>query len=205
MKKTRLLFITIIFLFVSCAKESTFQERTASFDISSTDVFLGEEILFTNTSENASVFRWDFGDGNKSQEKDPIHQYKEAGTYTVSLQVGPSSFARKTIKVHDGDRAVIFTNNIDQDLDVTLFDWISSSETGKVRYNIGNIKSGIQSDTIYVHESKLGIAGIQDGKSFIVLDPLTLALKIFDLEKGKVNELEINKETKILYGIVLPE
>ncbi len=190
---------------MSCSKESNLPERTASFDISSTAVFLGEEILFTNTSENASVFRWDFGDGNKSQEKDPVHQYKEAGTYTISLQVGPSSFARKTITVHDGDRAVIFTNNIDQDLDVTLFDWISSSETGKVRYNLGNIKSGNKSDTIYVHESNLGITGIQNGRTFIVLDSSTLALKIFDLEKGKVNELEINEETNFLIGIGLPE
>jgi hypothetical protein len=204
MKKTQLLFIAIIVLFASCSKEPTGPDRFASFESSATNVFLGEEVSFTNTSENATVFRWDFGDGNKSQEKDPVHQYKQAGTYTVSLQVGPSSFARKTIKVHDGDRAVVFTNNMEQDLDITLFDWVTPEEIGDVRHKLGVIKSGTKSDTLYVYESALGINGIKNGKSFIVIDPDTFALKAFNLEKGEFNALEINEDTKTI-GVGLPE
>ena len=40
-------------------------------------------------------WEWDFGDGKKSQEQNPIHQYKEAGKYVVVLWVeGPDGRSR---------------------------------------------------------------------------------------------------------------
>lgn len=43
------------------------------------------EFTFTNTSSNASGYSWDFGDGSTSTEENPVHEYAEAGTYTVEL------------------------------------------------------------------------------------------------------------------------
>ncbi|TAE01279.1 MAG: PKD domain-containing protein [Bacteroidetes bacterium] len=43
------------------------------------------EITFTNASVNATEFRWDFGDGNRSSVKSPKYQYGKAGVYTVRL------------------------------------------------------------------------------------------------------------------------
>lgn len=40
-----------------------------------------------NYSERATRYRWDFGDGTNSNEKSPVHVYKEAGTYTITLVV----------------------------------------------------------------------------------------------------------------------
>lgn len=41
---------------------------------------------FTNTStDNARSYLWDFGDGTTSTERDPMHIYDAAGTYTVKL------------------------------------------------------------------------------------------------------------------------
>jgi PKD repeat protein len=42
-------------------------------------------VFFTNLSENADDFSWDFGDENTSIEISPSHQYMEPGVYTVSL------------------------------------------------------------------------------------------------------------------------
>ncbi|WP_186758129.1 PKD domain-containing protein [Echinicola salinicaeni] len=42
-------------------------------------------VNFTNSSENAVSYSWDFGDGNTSTEEHPMHTYEEAGTYTVVL------------------------------------------------------------------------------------------------------------------------
>ena len=40
-------------------------------------------------------WKWDFGDGTQSNEKNPMHQYKLAGEYVVVLDVeGPSGKAR---------------------------------------------------------------------------------------------------------------
>ncbi|QCK14654.1 PKD domain-containing protein [Mangrovivirga cuniculi] len=42
-------------------------------------------VYFTNLSENATNYLWDFGDGNTSAEIDPIHSYRSPGIYEVSL------------------------------------------------------------------------------------------------------------------------
>lgn len=43
------------------------------------------QVQFENTSENASDYLWDFGDGATSEEEFPIHTYGAAGNYTVNL------------------------------------------------------------------------------------------------------------------------
>ncbi len=43
------------------------------------------EVDFTNTSNNAVSYSWDFGDGNTSTEESPNHIFTEPGTYTVQL------------------------------------------------------------------------------------------------------------------------
>lgn len=43
-------------------------------------------VRFTNTSQNALVYIWDFGDGGKSDEESPSHTFTTAGTYAVTLK-----------------------------------------------------------------------------------------------------------------------
>ncbi len=44
------------------------------------------DILFSNQTEGAISYSWDFGDGTTSSEKDPpVHNYKELGEYEVIL------------------------------------------------------------------------------------------------------------------------
>ncbi len=54
-------------------------------------------IEFANRSLAGTDFRWDFGDGNTSEERDPMHQYEKTGEYQVSLTTGNGvCFDRKT-------------------------------------------------------------------------------------------------------------
>lgn len=200
--KRSILFLTIItFIFASCSKNNPSPSAKADFDISSDELFLEQELTFTNKSENATSFEWNFGDGNESTEKDPVHKYSTPGTFTITLKVDDNKTATKSVIVHDADRAVYFSNKIESDLDITLFDRISANQIGTVRYKLGVILSGTKSDTLYVKNEALGIAGVQDEiLPFVIFDPLT-----FDLEKGKINELEINSDTKVVYGLGLPE
>ena len=54
---------------------------------------LGEfpfDVYITNMSSSA-LFEWDFGDGNTSQTKDPIHTYENVGDYDLTLTVTDDS------------------------------------------------------------------------------------------------------------------
>lgn len=45
-------------------------------------------VYFTDESTNdPTVWKWNFGDGYTSQEQNPMHKYTKAGKYTVSLTV----------------------------------------------------------------------------------------------------------------------
>ena len=44
-------------------------------------------VHFTDNSENATEWYWDFGDGTSSTEQNPTHVYAASGTYNVSLTV----------------------------------------------------------------------------------------------------------------------
>ncbi|QQR71199.1 MAG: PKD domain-containing protein [Methanolinea sp.] len=62
----------------------------------------GTSVIFVDTSVGPTGWLWDFGDGTSSTESDPIHTYKEPGTFTVSLKVtnsAGSSTISKTLTV----------------------------------------------------------------------------------------------------------
>lgn len=43
------------------------------------------EVAFKNESEKADTYIWDFGDGNTSEEENPVHRYVQSGNFTVQL------------------------------------------------------------------------------------------------------------------------
>ncbi len=45
----------------------------------------GSTAAFTNASSGASSYLWDFGDGNSSNDANPMHMYADNGTYTITL------------------------------------------------------------------------------------------------------------------------
>lgn len=45
----------------------------------------GATVSFTNSSEDADGYFWNFGDGNTSGDMNPMHTYSESGDYTVVL------------------------------------------------------------------------------------------------------------------------
>ncbi|MCS3924882.1 PKD domain-containing protein [Methanosalsum natronophilum] len=45
------------------------------------------EVTFSDESENAFEYYWEFGDGATSDEREPTHIYNEPGTYDVTLTV----------------------------------------------------------------------------------------------------------------------
>jgi len=62
------------------------------------ELYLPEpEVEFTNQSENATSYLWDFGDGSFSDDIDPNHFYNDPGTYFVTLQAADEFGCTQTI------------------------------------------------------------------------------------------------------------
>jgi PKD repeat protein len=54
-------------------------------------------VTFTNQSDaKDTTFKWDFGDGATSTEKNPVHVYNDLGTYTVTLTGNSSETKTRT-------------------------------------------------------------------------------------------------------------
>ena len=96
MKKINLILVILAafsltaIVFSSCKKDEEPKEPEISFDISKNYYKAPVEIEFTNTSKandyTISSYEWEFGDGNTSTEKNPTHEYTEAGYHQVSLK-----------------------------------------------------------------------------------------------------------------------
>lgn len=56
------------------------------------------DVVFTDVSNFATSWAWDFGDGNTSTEQNPSHTYASAGTYTVTLQATNANGTTELVK-----------------------------------------------------------------------------------------------------------
>ncbi len=83
-------------------------EETITIDMSApTAAFTYSEggnglVTFTNNSQNATIYSWDFGDGSTSTEANPTHTYNANGNYTVTLTASSpcgSDNATQTINI----------------------------------------------------------------------------------------------------------
>jgi tripartite motif-containing protein 71 len=70
----------------------------ANFNCSLTSGSTPLSVQFTDLSENATGWNWDFGDGSTSTDQNPIHVYPTEGTYTIKLTATNSAGGDTNIK-----------------------------------------------------------------------------------------------------------
>lgn len=58
-----------------------------------------QTIRFLNTSINADHYLWNFGDGNTSEEANPVHTYTSTGTFDINLRIFNNDACSQTIAV----------------------------------------------------------------------------------------------------------
>ena len=62
------------------------QKPAAEFSVAQTSGYIPLKVLFTDKSTGSPIsWKWNFGDGKTSKEKNPVHIYDKDGKYTVSL------------------------------------------------------------------------------------------------------------------------
>jgi gliding motility-associated-like protein len=58
---------------------------TANFELITAPTCIGDSVRFTNTSNDATSYIWNFGNGSTSTIANPAHAYTTAGNYNVGL------------------------------------------------------------------------------------------------------------------------
>lgn len=111
----------------------------ACFTVASSSVLVGEELAFFNCSQNAESHHWDFGDGNTSSEKEPVHIFFEPGDKVVELTVeneyGQDSMSMM-ISVADAD--VFFFDGFEnyEDFSLSFGDWTQIDNDGSPTWGL---------------------------------------------------------------------
>jgi hypothetical protein len=132
----------------------------------------GNTVSFTNTSEFANEFVWSFGDGNSSNDVNPIHVYDSIGNYNVTLSASFCSYSdtiEKTIiltgfeEYKNPSKMTVFPNPAKENLTVNT--QISLSGTQFIIYDcIGKpILQGIFSGK----NNSINIQDLQGGVYFL--------------------------------------
>jgi len=73
-----------------CSISSAFvseEKIVANFTSSANEICAYQPVLFTNTTNAIGNFLWDFGDGQISNEVNPLHYFVLPGTYDIKLSV----------------------------------------------------------------------------------------------------------------------
>ena len=74
--------------------EVNFNEIIVGFVVSDSLIYLGNSITFNNLSQGpVDDYLWDFGDGNTSEDENPVHLYSESGLFTVILTISNESYS----------------------------------------------------------------------------------------------------------------
>jgi M6 family metalloprotease-like protein len=73
----------------------------ANFEVSAVHSITGKVQFLDNSSQSPDSWNWDFGDGQNSTERDPIHYYLDNDTFDVSLivknQYGSDTLTKKAL------------------------------------------------------------------------------------------------------------
>lgn len=112
---------TSLVVLQSCTKDTdeSAADPVASFQFEVDSVnYL--QVTFTNYSQNATSYSWDFGDSETSTEQNPVHVYAEAGSYTVALTAtnadGKSADYSTSIEITDPNLATkLLTGEVSKD------------------------------------------------------------------------------------------
>lgn len=151
-------------------------------DLSFTQACAGQETSFTGTgTSDIDEFFWTFGDGNQSNEQNPVHTYQTPGTYNVALRITnrcgfdstlnatveafapPESLGSRSEPICEDDLQLVATNDTSPDL---TFDWNSNNgqvfsdriitiqDPGEYIVTITNGNGCTESDTINVVDGR---------------------------------------------------
>ena len=120
-------------------------------------------VKFTDLSQNATAWNWDFGDGDNSTDENPVHAYSTAGNYTVTLTA--SNEAGSVSKVNIVNLTEENIANNDSDSSSSNSGSSSSSSDSNHHHSSSSSSSsgsiGISSDNVSTSNSVIHVNGAE--------------------------------------------
>ncbi|MEP6794517.1 MAG: T9SS type A sorting domain-containing protein, partial [Saprospiraceae bacterium] len=123
------------------------------------------EFEFTNLSYfEPEMFHWDFGDTSESDLKDPLHEFREYGTYKVCLSVtneyGSDTFCRTINLIPtslnnllNDDILLIYPNPVDDELNIS----INNNLSFPIHFKLFGLEGNLYSDAANIHTDNFQI------------------------------------------------
>ncbi len=121
---------------VTISLEGTSTQLVANFTFAVDEKTAGK-VTFTNTSEGATSYAWDFGDGNTSTDENPAHTYAKNDTYTVKLTATNAGGSDNTTK------EVTITNTGITSIDIADLTQLTIQENSPKDTEIGEITATV--------------------------------------------------------------
>ncbi|MGB9938963.1 PGF-pre-PGF domain-containing protein [Methanosarcina sp.] len=158
-------------IYMCTVSEVELKIPVANFTTSDKSGYAPLFVQFTDSSENATSWNWNFGDGATSTEQSPAHTYSKAGTYIVNLTVNNGNgTASKLINIDVLQRPVYayitnyYSNN------VSVIDTATNTVTA----------------TIPVGSDPMGVAVTTDGTKVYVANENSSSVSVIDTATNTV-------------------
>ena len=136
-----------------------FPKPSAGFDQNADTLYEGQTLRLSNLSSDSDYFRWDFGDGKHSEDKNPSHLYQIGGTFSIKLVVKSGNSCTDSVIVKDAVTIikapiVVFPNAFTPDADglndvfepvhgdVAKFKMFILNKKGQIMYKSEDIRKG---------------------------------------------------------------
>lgn len=141
-----MLAIILLVCIIMLLRNYFFYERKVNATVLKNELYLNEKLLFTDNTEGAENWLWEFGNGQHSERQNGSYQYTTAGSYIVRLTVDNQLRIQFPVVVKDtvaGIRDTALTVNgptsgiVNEEIRLeavgagTQFEW-SFGETGRI-------------------------------------------------------------------------
>lgn len=104
----------------------------ANFSSNVTEGYTPLTVQFIDLSENATGISWDFGDGDTSTEKNPVHTYSAAGNYNVNLTISNENGTNSKLDIVTVSQPILpvanFSSNVTEGYAPLTVDFTDLSE-----------------------------------------------------------------------------